>query len=37
MYAIRSYYAIVTLGDERIIEQITKQLHKLVDVLKVFV
>ncbi|MFC3911973.1 acetolactate synthase small subunit [Pseudaeromonas sharmana] len=30
-----SRMTIVTLGDERVIEQITKQLHKLVDVLKV--
>lgn len=26
---------IVTMGDERVLEQIQKQLHKLVDVLKV--
>ena len=30
-----SRMTIVTMGDERVIEQITKQLHKLVDVLKV--
>ena len=30
-----SRMTIVTLGDERVVEQITKQLHKLVDVLKV--
>lgn len=30
-----SRMTIVTLGDQRVIEQITKQLHKLVDVLKV--
>ena len=30
-----SRMTIVTLGDERVIEQITKQMHKLVDVLKV--
>ncbi len=30
-----SRMTIVTMGDDRIIEQITKQLHKLVDVLKV--
>ena len=30
-----SRMTIVTLGDEHVIEQITKQLHKLVDVLKV--
>lgn len=30
-----SRMTIVTLGDERVLEQIQKQLHKLVDVLKV--
>ncbi|HAU4899142.1 TPA: acetolactate synthase small subunit, partial [Aeromonas hydrophila] len=30
-----SRMTIVTMGDERVLEQIQKQLHKLVDVLKV--
>ncbi len=30
-----SYMTIVTRGDDRIIEQVLKQLHKLVDVIKV--